>query len=85
MARAIGATTYDPRSDDDRALHDHPWVNMSILLEGTYTEHTIAQGGVHHATVYREWGFHCDVIGWRHWRLFVANGEKGQIGKGCDP
>lgn len=22
------------RSDDDRALHDHPWINMSILLEG---------------------------------------------------
>jgi hypothetical protein len=25
-------------SDDDRALHDHPWVNMSILLRGGYTE-----------------------------------------------
>ena len=27
------------RSDDDRALHDHPWVNCSILLRGTYWEH----------------------------------------------
>jgi hypothetical protein len=27
------------RSDDDRALHDHPWVNLSILLRGRYTEH----------------------------------------------
>ena len=35
------------RSDDDRALHDHPWANCSILLRGTYTEHTIAQGGIH--------------------------------------
>lgn len=27
------------RSDDDRALHDHPWVNMSIVLtEPGYTE-----------------------------------------------
>lgn len=26
------------RSDDDRALHDHPWINCSILLNGEYTE-----------------------------------------------
>lgn len=30
------------RSDDDRALHDHPWVNCSVLLEGSYVEHTDA-------------------------------------------
>lgn len=35
------------RSDDDRALHDHPWINCSILIEGTYVEHTIPQGGIH--------------------------------------
>lgn len=34
------------RDEDDRALHDHPWVNLSILLRGTYTEHTIANGGI---------------------------------------
>ena len=34
------------RSDDDRALHDHPWVNFSYLLEGEYTEHTINAGGI---------------------------------------
>lgn len=27
--------------DDDRALHDHPWVNMSIILSGSYWEHTV--------------------------------------------
>ena len=27
------------RSDDDRALHDHPWWNLSILLRGSYREH----------------------------------------------
>lgn len=27
-------------SDDDRALHDHPWDNTSFLLEGGYIEHT---------------------------------------------
>lgn len=39
------------RSDDDRALHDHPWWNLSILLKGEYTEHTIAAGGVNQAAV----------------------------------
>lgn len=27
------------RSDDDRALHDHPWWNLSIILKGQYLEH----------------------------------------------
>ena len=25
-------------SDDDRALHDHPWWNVSIILKGSYNE-----------------------------------------------
>lgn len=40
------------RSDDDRALHDHPWWNASILIEGQYTEHTISAGGVNHHVEY---------------------------------
>ncbi len=29
------------RSDDDRALHDHPWLfNCSWLIQGSYREHT---------------------------------------------
>lgn len=28
------------RDDDDRALHDHPWVNCSIVLRGGYVEVT---------------------------------------------
>ncbi|MGL4575983.1 MAG: hypothetical protein ACRCV9_14455 [Burkholderiaceae bacterium] len=35
------------RSDDDRALHDHPWLNASLLLSGSYVEHRIRAGGVH--------------------------------------
>lgn len=27
------------RSDDDRALHDHPYANMSWVLQGGYIEH----------------------------------------------
>jgi len=26
------------KSDDDRALHDHPWASVSIILAGEYTE-----------------------------------------------
>lgn len=36
------------RSDDDRALHDHPWISLSLCLSGSMLEHTIAKGGVHH-------------------------------------
>lgn len=28
------------RDDDDRALHDHPWWNISIVLRGAYREIT---------------------------------------------
>lgn len=28
------------RSDDDRAMHDHPWASRSFLIEGRYIEHT---------------------------------------------
>ena len=27
------------RDDDDRALHDHPWFNLSIILRGGYIEY----------------------------------------------
>lgn len=27
-------------SDDDRALHDHPWDSTSMIIEGGYIEHT---------------------------------------------
>lgn len=29
-------------SDDDRAMHDHPWDNTSYILSGRYIEHTPA-------------------------------------------
>ena len=28
------------KSDDDRALHDHPWPSCSIIIDGGYTEVT---------------------------------------------
>lgn len=29
------------RSDSDRALHDHPWPWTTIILQGSYREHTL--------------------------------------------
>lgn len=37
-------------SDDDRALHDHPWANSSLIIDGEYWEH-YPDGTVHHRTV----------------------------------
>lgn len=28
------------RDDDDRALHDHPWDSVSLLVRGSYVEYT---------------------------------------------
>ncbi len=33
------------RSDDDRALHDHPWASLSICLENQYTEYIAGAEG----------------------------------------
>lgn len=41
------------RDDDDRALHDHPWHSLSIMLKGEYTEHRIVDGGVHTRRIFR--------------------------------
>lgn len=30
-------------SDDDRALHDHPWLSVSFLLKGEMIEHLLSQ------------------------------------------
>lgn len=35
------------RSDDDRALHDHPWWNLSWVLSGGYYEVTAQMPGLH--------------------------------------
>ena len=44
------------RSDDDRALHDHMYVNVSILLSGSYFEH-LADGTVEMRMPWRPWYF----------------------------
>jgi hypothetical protein len=42
------------KSDRDEALHDHPWINMSLLVRGSYDEITIANGGVQHSSPLKE-------------------------------
>lgn len=46
------------RSDEDRALHDHPWPNVTIVLMGGYWDHIIEAGGVHR----RVWRAPGDVV-----------------------
>jgi hypothetical protein len=33
------------RSDDDRALHDHPWYSLSLALRGEVLEHSVGPDG----------------------------------------
>jgi len=81
------------RSDDDRALHDHPWANCSIILRGAYTEHTIEAGGVHCAEVYEAGSAHLRLSGtFAHrielhdgpcWTLFVTGPRYRSWGFHC--
>ena len=65
------------RSDDDRALHDHPWWNLSLILSGGYVEHTIAAGGVNHRVERRSgaWAFR---LGRAAHRIELLPGLEGQ-------
>lgn len=68
------------RSDDDRALHDHPWIfNISILLHGSYIEERILAGGVHTRKVYKAG----DIIfrgPWAAHRVEVLNENETGVG-----
>jgi hypothetical protein len=81
------------RSDDDRALHDHPWVNFSYILEGWYVEHGIAQGGVKQWNFYKagDWKFRWPSTahrvevqgGVQCWTLFVTGPVVREWGFHC--
>lgn len=80
------------RSDDDRALHDHMYLNLSILIEGEYIEHTIAQGGVHHQRHFKagDWTWRLpskahrlQVLGKRTTTLFITGPRVRQWGFHC--
>lgn len=81
------------RSDDDRALHDHMYFNLSILLRGRYVEHTIKAGGVRQAVEYRAgaikvrapWTAHRVEIqpGEECWSLFITGPRMREWGFHC--
>ena len=81
------------RSDDDRALHDHPWANCSVLLRGMYVEHTIAAGGIHqHRLLFAgDWrirwtgklAHRIDLIDGPCWTLFITGFRYREWGFHC--
>lgn len=77
------------RSDDDRALHTHPWANLSILLRGAYREHTPG-GGVSDLTA-GHWKFRrsgnmahrIELTAGPCWTLFVTGPKYQEWGFLC--
>lgn len=79
-------------SDEDRALHDHPWFNFSYLLQGTYTEWTIAAGGVSYPRVAAEGSWKFRLASTAHrielhngpcWSLFITGPTMRNWGFHC--
>ena len=65
-------------SDDDRALHDHPWIfNCSILLKGSYIEITQQAKCESHEAA-------CALMGQRKEELLTAVGKTFMAGHGLD-
>jgi len=79
------------RSDDDRALHDHPWPNVSFVLRGRYVEHTIAAGGIHSRAERRPgdvvfrlpWAAHRLEVSAPCWSLFITGPVVREWGFHC--
>jgi hypothetical protein len=80
------------RSDEDEALHDHPWWNFSRILLGGYTEHTIAAGGIEKKQIFKsgDWKFRTAKSAHRvelHngpcWSLFVTGPRVREWGFHC--
>jgi len=82
------------RSDEDRALHDHPWLNFSYILEGSYFEWTIKAGGVRKRVEYKkgDWQFRSArlahrleiVPGETSWSLFITGPVMRTWGFHCE-
>jgi len=80
------------RSDDDRALHDHMYLNLSILLDGEYVEHGIQQGGVRTHVLRKagDWvvrlpsrAHRIELLGRRTTTLFITGPRVRQWGFHC--
>jgi hypothetical protein len=81
------------RSDDDRALHDHPWCSWSLLLDGQILEQLPDRDGMELRRVIRRgrWVFRwpreahrIEVMPWRHaLTLFVTGPRVREWGFHC--
>lgn len=81
------------RSDDDRALHDHPWRSLSIILRGGYYE--LKDNGTPHGTMrwYGRGSFIMREATYRHriildgetypWTLFITGRKVRDWGFWC--
>lgn len=80
------------RSDEDRALHDHPWWNVSILIDGRYIEHTISAGGVNRRIEYvagdvkfrsAKYAHRVELVDGECWSLFITGPRLREWGFHC--
>lgn len=80
------------RSDDDAALHDHPWANATVVLRGGYIEETIRAGGIHRRVERRAgsvkarlpWTAHrLELCGGPCWSLFATGPKTRAWGFHC--
>lgn len=76
------------RDDDDRAMHDHPWASVSLLLRGRYVEETAAGRKEYRAgsLVWRsaEYTHRVELPGGRPcWTLFVTGRRVREWGFHC--
>ena len=69
------------RDDEDRALHDHPWPFLSIVLDAVGRPLPCRTPVITGPRV-REWGFWCPQ-GFVPWKIFTKPNSPGEIGRGC--
>jgi hypothetical protein len=75
------------RDDDDRALHDHPWPSLSIVLRGGYVETTPAgkrtfKAGslIYRSSTYRH---RLEILDGACWTLFLTGPRVRDWGFWC--
>lgn len=75
-------------SDEDRALHDHPWPNSSTLLKGSFIEHTVNGSYIREAgdVVQRQADMlhRLELVGNRALSLFATGPKVREWGFACD-
>lgn len=74
-------------SDDDRALHDHPWWSLSFLLKGELLEHTF--NGVRHIPRFlpvirsAKLAHRLELVNIPAWTIFITGPRIRQCGFHC--